>query len=288
MNLALGTAQFGLKYGVANVGEQITIREGRRILATGAEHGMNTLDTAADYGESENCLGEIGVENFKVITKLPSQINITVPITEWVRKSIYSSLSKLRLSSIYAIMLHKSDQLKGNQSDKLFNELKNIKKEGLIQKIGLSIYDPQELDFLKYLVDIDIIQAPLNVIDRRIINSGWLEKLIGMGKVVHTRSVFLQGLLLMPTKKHPNYFKPWTKNFEKWDKWLVDNGRDALSTCFSAVNLPEVDTVLVGADNVTQIKQIIKASKNLTNSVFPAIFDPDKCLVDPRNWKIDD
>ena len=70
--LVLGTVQFGLNYGIANTVGQVTVAEVRNILQVAEEAGIDTLDTAVNYGNSEQVLGEVGVKNFKVITKIPS------------------------------------------------------------------------------------------------------------------------------------------------------------------------------------------------------------------------
>ena len=79
--------------------------------------------------------------------------------------------------------------------------MNNLKEEGIVKKIGCSIYSPDELNFILNSLDVDIIQAPLNLLDRRLIDSGWLSKLKSYGIEVHTRSSFLQGLLLMSIRR---------------------------------------------------------------------------------------
>lgn len=69
--LALGTAQFGMRYGVANRVGQVPAGEARRILERARTAGMDTLDTAAAYGASETLLGSVGVADWIVVTKLP-------------------------------------------------------------------------------------------------------------------------------------------------------------------------------------------------------------------------
>ncbi|MGP1664729.1 MAG: aldo/keto reductase, partial [Rhodanobacter sp.] len=72
MKLALGTVQFGLPYGIANPGGQIGRDDAGQILALARESGIDTLDTAIAYGDSEACLGAVGTKGFRVITKLPA------------------------------------------------------------------------------------------------------------------------------------------------------------------------------------------------------------------------
>ncbi len=97
--------------------------------------------------------------------------------------------------------------------------LKTIKLNGLVKKIGISIYDPSECEQVMNLARIDIVQAPLNIVDRRLVVSGWLSRLHSEEIEIHTRSVFLQGLLLMPRNKIPKIFDRW---FRAWDQWSLE------------------------------------------------------------------
>ena len=131
----------------------------------------------------------------------------------------------------------------------------------LVEKLGVSIYDPNELDHLMNVMEINIVQAPLNIIDSRLEASGWLSKLHKNGIEVHTRSSFLQGLLLMPRVKIPSKFNRWSKIWDSWSQELEKNNLDAASVCLSyPLSLPEVSRVIVGVDSFEQLQGLILAS----------------------------
>lgn len=92
MKLALGTAQFGLNYGIANKTGRVPPNEVRKILAEAARRGMDVLDTAIAYGESESMLGEIGVPNWRVVSKLPAVPEDCNNVLDWVAEQIGGSL----------------------------------------------------------------------------------------------------------------------------------------------------------------------------------------------------
>ncbi len=207
--LALGTVQFGLPYGIANQTGQISRDEAAAILNHAWAMGLDTLDTAIAYGGSEARLGEIGVKQWRVISKLPAVPESVTDVAAWVENSVNGSLERLNIPMLRGLLLHCSRQLLGVRGDTLYRALAAIKDEGKVEKIGVSIYGPEELDALWPHYQFDLVQAPFNVIDRRLATSGWLKRLHQAGIEVHVRSVFLQGLLLMDTANRPVSFNRW-------------------------------------------------------------------------------
>jgi aryl-alcohol dehydrogenase-like predicted oxidoreductase len=214
--IVLGTVQFGLPYGIANQNGQVSRSETAAILDHAWSAGLDTLDTAIAYGESEQRLGEINVEKWRVITKLSAIPENCSDVTSWAQKSLLSSLERLRIPKLYGMLLHRSKDLLGPHGDSLYNALLAGKDQGFVEKIGVSIYDPKELDSLPTKFKFDLVQAPYNIIDRRLALSGWLTKLHQAGTEIHVRSVFLQGLLLMKAEKKPLIFNRWQQLWLVW------------------------------------------------------------------------
>ena len=111
--LALGTVQFGLNYGISNTNGVVNKNQTKLILSQAYKSNINTLDTAAVYGESESILGEIGIDDFNVLTKLPPVPENQADIRKWAIDNIYSSMKKLNVSSLYALLLHNSVDILG-------------------------------------------------------------------------------------------------------------------------------------------------------------------------------
>jgi aryl-alcohol dehydrogenase-like predicted oxidoreductase len=284
--IVLGTVQFGLDYGAANKNGKIAQVEVKNIIALARKHGLNMLDTAVGYGDSEQVLGDADVTDFQIITKLPGLPLDIVNVQEWAFNQIAGSLSRLKASSIYAVLLHKPSDLFGIHGRVLADALLNFKWLGIVQKIGVSIYEPEELAELMPLIKIDLVQAPLNVIDRRLESTGWLCKLNELGVEVHTRSSFLQGLLLMNRKEIPEKFNNWSCMWDKWSVALSDSKSSALAACLAyPLSLRGINRVVVGVDSFMHLQEIIEASCNIGVD-FDASFmeSTDVRLINPSNW----
>jgi len=285
--LALGTAQFGLPYGVANQFGQVSYAEASSIIKLACSEDIDMLDTAILYGESELRLGNIGVKDFKLVTKLPSSPIDCLDINSWIRQQFKESLLRMRISDAYGLLLHRSDQLLGENGEAIYRALLELKDSGQVQKIGISIYSPSELERLPNHFLFDLVQAPFNLVDRRMLSSGWLNRLKDMGVEIHTRSTFLQGLLLMPQAKMPRKFLPWNDIWQKWYLWLAENDCTALQACLNfSFSCPEIDRIIVGADSQTQLEQIVNAANHLLKYEFPNLQSDDQGLVNPSNWSL--
>jgi aryl-alcohol dehydrogenase-like predicted oxidoreductase len=192
----------------------------------------------------------------------------------------------LGVSSLYGILVHRSENLLGNIGKKLIEALKVAKLNGLVKKIGISIYDPSECEKIMNLTRIDIVQAPLNIVDRRFEVSGWLSKLHSEEIEIHTRSVFLQGLLLLPFNRIPKNFNKWSKVWAKWSFELKKNNLSAAEVCLSyPLSLPEINRIIVGVDNADQLYDLVIKSKTQNSQIdFSFMISNDKMLINPSNW----
>lgn len=286
LRLALGTAQFGLPYGIANQDGQVTRTVAKAMLQLAAANGIDTLDTAIAYGESENCLGEVGTQGFKLVTKLPAVPDGCADVSGWVKDQIAASLSRLGVSAVYGLLLHRPQQLLETGGAALYQTLQELKKAGQVQKTGVSIYAPSELEALIPRYRFDLVQAPFNLVDRRLHTSGWLQRLKDNGVEIHARSVFLQGLLLMDSAKRPEIFNRWQPLWKQWHCWLDDVKLTPLQACLGfALAQPEIDRIVVGVDSLKHLQDIV-ASPNISTIEFPKNLEStDLALINPSEWK---
>jgi len=283
--IGLGTAQFGMAYGVANQAGKVAPDDVRRILALARDRGIDTVDTAMDYGDSESCLGESGVADFRIVTKLSALPDEVVDVERWVRGKVQASLQRLGVQSIQGLLLHRPHQLSGPKGPALARALQGLKDDGQVAKIGVSIYSPSELDSVCQACPIDLVQAPFSVLDRRLHTSGWLQKLHDAGVEVHVRSVFLQGLLLMPRGGIPDKFKPWAPVWDAWHDWLQASACPAVLACIGfARSFPQIQRIVVGVDSLDQFDQLVTAATAPCLVDFPAIGVDDESLVNPSKW----
>jgi len=284
--IALGTVQFGLAYGVANQAGQVKGAEVEQILSEAKKNGIYVLDTAIAYGTSEKILGEIGIRDFRVITKLPSLSANQSNIAFWVRGQVEASLARLGQEKLYGLLLHRPHDLLGSKGTQLISALADLKSDGVVQKIGISVYSPDELNEICKRIQIDLVQAPLNVIDRRMETSGWLQRLKGDGVEVHVRSVFLQGLLLMERTRIPERFSRWSKLWNAWHGKLQASGISAVEACLEyPLSLEQVDQVIVGVESAKQLQDILAAASVLDHALDTSfMMSTDTNLINPSCW----
>lgn len=285
--LALGTVQFGLPYGIANKTGQIKSDQVKKILKTANSFGINTLDTAIAYGESEKVLGDAGVNGWDIITKIPEipSFKNDSDVKKWIKSNIENSLKKLKIESIYGVLLHRPSQLIESKYQAAWHELNDLQASGLIKKIGYSIYSYKELDSLFNLFRPSLVQSPFNIFDRGIETSGWLDKLNSCGIEVHTRSCFLQGLLLMDPASRPNKFKKWTNIWDAYDEWFSNNDISYLEACLNFVlSEKRISKVVVGVDTENQLDQIISLVNKERFLNFPNFDCTDENLINPARW----
>jgi len=284
MKIGLGTVQFGTDYGINNDGGQVNVTEIKAILDYAKNVGVDTIDTAVTYGSSEQSLGEVGVDSYMVVTKLPEVPDGVKNIEKWVKNHVINSLSHLRVNSLSGLLLHRPMQLLDSTKKDLWPVLLQLKKEGVVKKIGFSIYSPYELDELWDLFKQDLVQAQHNVLDRRLETSGWLQRMCDENVELHIRSIFLQGLLLMNEDTRPEKFNQWSDIWRCWATWLKDNDITPLQAAVAfALSDSRISRVIIGVDSVDHLKEIIKAANN--NGHFPEMPDvADTRLLNPSEW----
>jgi len=284
--IAIGTVQFGMDYGIANNLGKVKSTEVEQILSLARHKGIDLLDTAIAYGSSEKVIGETELEDFRVVTKLPPLPKDSIDIKTWIKNQVKSSLSRLNQDKLYGLLLHRPKDLIEDNGRQLIETLLDCKNEGIVEKIGVSIYSPDELNEICNSTQIDIVQAPLNIIDRRMEESGWLKRLKEKNVEIHARSVFLQGLVLMEQNKIPKKFSRWSNLWNAWHKSLKHTGISPLAVCLEyPLSLREIDHVILGMDSTKQLFEILDALENL-EGVFDSSFmrSDDLDLINPSNW----
>jgi aryl-alcohol dehydrogenase-like predicted oxidoreductase len=146
MKIAVGTAQFGMPYGIANQGGQTPRDAAAEILAVARAAGATLLDTAIDYGEAETVLGEIGASKtgWRIITKLPGLPAGLPPeeVGKWCQTTVEGSLRLLGADHLEGLLLHRPDDLRGPSGPALASALIDVRDRGLTAATGISIYDP--------------------------------------------------------------------------------------------------------------------------------------------------
>lgn len=286
MKIALGTAQFGTDYGISNLNGQSSIDDVKKIIEFSRKIGIKKIDTAKNYGETEKIIGEVGIKDFEIITKLPKISSKESNLKLLIDNQIQDSISKMKISKIDTLLLHNSKDLLSENGNKIFDIIQELKKEGIINKFGISIYEKDEIDQLNKNFKFDVIQIPFNIFDTRLIKSGFLRGLKKKGIEIHARSIFLQGLLLMKKNILPLKFLKWHNLWNEWFGWFKKNPNvSQIELCLSfALSIQEIDTVIIGVNNAQQLKQLNKITKNPFKDNFPQFNINDKNLLNPTHW----
>lgn len=291
MRLALGTVQFGKKYGISNKSGQTSRLETKKILRCAKEAKITLLDSATGYGNSEELLGTLLNRDtqFKIVTKTPylrSDSISNVQIKQ-IKTAFHHSLQKLQKTKIYALLVHNANNLLVANSDALYNALLELKLQNKVQKIGISVYDSTEIDRVLEKYPFDIVQLPINLLDQRLINSGHLKILKKMNIEVHARSIFLQGLLQMSLDKIPPYFKSIYPLLSQLHTLLRTKNVTITQAAISFVKqINELDYILVGVNTKNQLMDNIKAFRKEVMIDFSEFAIENKDILNPSKWQV--
>jgi len=294
--LVLGTAQFGLDYGIANKIGKPEENKVFEIMKYAVENGINYFDTAYSYGNSEIIIGKFlnFHKNYKnkvnIITKMSSLKNKKINEKN-INNCFFQSLCRLKQASLYCYMIHDFNDIKNN-CDEIVYSFTKLKNDDYIKKIGVSIYDKSQIKFLLKNFNFDLIQIPINIFDQRLLKDDILLDLKSRGIEIYTRSVFLQGLIFLDKNNLPSKFKSVKKQLEKLNdislKFNISKEEIALAFII-AIN--EIDKIVIGIEKIEQLKRNIKIANNFKNFNkiksfinFKDFVIEDENIIDPRKW----
>ena len=292
MKIGLGTAQFGLDYGISNPDGKTNMEEAVRILNTAARYGIRVIDTASLYGNSEEVLGGLMSpgQKFDIVTKTPVFKKDSISEADArVLQDIFSrSLKSIGKTSLYGLMVHNCNDLLAKNGKLIMETMEGLKERGLVKKIGVSVYTGWQIDQLLEKYAIDIIQVPINVLDQRLLTGGHLYRLKNAGVEIHARSVFLQGLLLLdPDKLHP-FFDGIRLHLKNYHRLIRTQGHTPVGAALGFVTgIREVDVVLCGINNQFQLEEICRlAEVPLDSKDFSEFAIEDEYILNPSLWQI--
>lgn len=290
--IALGTVQFGLDYGISNIYGKTDKQEVSQILEHASNNLIDLIDTASMYGNSEEIIGKSinNLSSWKIVTKTPhfNDIQINPSHAKSLSNFFRQSLIKLNRKKVYALLLHSCDDLLKPNGKLLFEEMQILKSQGFVKKIGVSLYDEYQIEKILDKFDIDIIQLPFNILDQKLLIGGWLKKIKDNNIEIHARSPFLQGLLLMPLNSIPSYFSPIQHKFEMLQANADDLSVSKLDLLLSFVmSIQEIDQIIVGINNLSQLKEIIDIRKIKMNpSDYKNYAVDNPIYVNPSIWQL--
>jgi aryl-alcohol dehydrogenase-like predicted oxidoreductase len=288
--LAIGTAQFGSAYGITNRTGQVSETEAAAILDVAAANGIDTIDTARLYGESEEVIGRVPASaNFRIVTKTPklTRARADEEAVDQLRAGFAASLKALQRRRVYGLLVHDAGDLLGAVGPDLWCAMQELKAAGLVEKIGVSVYDGEQIDRICDRFPVEIVQVPFNALDRRLADAGQLQRLSSAGIEIHARSLFLQGLLLAPRQEIPERFAPVRAAVERLDAAFSLLGMSRLEGMLAiALAHAEIARFVVGVTSVDELTGIVAAAKR-GDFAEPLDIDLppiDEIYLDPSRW----
>ena len=283
MKLVLGTAALGMNYGLFSY-KKINRGEFKKIEKLVLQSKIKSIDTASSYGHSEKIIGNSKLKKLNIITKIKLPKNNNIHIRDWVKKKLMNSLNKLRIKKIYGVMVHDYKDLMGKRGKEYLLSLQEFKRKKIINKIGISVYDPKEIKKILNFWIPDLVQIPLNPLDNRILDSGLLNILKKFRIKIYARSIFLQGLLV---NDHSSFEigKNYKLLLDKFKNWCFANNVTNLESCIQFVKqFKKIDYMVVGFNSYAHLKEIIDVFKK-KQIIIPKNFSTNKLnLIDPRRW----
>jgi len=285
--LGLGTVQWGLPYGVTNSSGQTPSAEVNEILQQAHQLGIRVLDTASQYGNAEVVLGENDLDGFSIVTKGPSfgVAEIGSSNVNDLIRTFEESLFKLGRNKVYGFLAHHADDLVAPGGMQLIEAMKELKVNGKVSKVGVSVYDANQVDAVLSVFHPDIVQLPLNVFDQRLLNSGHIARLKDTGAEIHVRSAFLQGLLLMPLDRIPTFFDPIRPLLLQWHDAARLQGLTPAQAALAFVRgQPCVDVVIVGVESSSQLATTYADYSNSAGFDASMLCCNEPRFVNPANW----
>ena len=293
--LALGTANFGLTYGIAN-NRMLSEKEAFAILEKALDVGVCCVDTARGYGEAEKVLGRFFKTHGRaldVVTKLPDG---EYRSAKDVEIEIETSLENLGIERIDTLLLHSFKTFE-RYREVLLPVLKRYASAGLIGRYGVSVYYPHEIETAietarQAGLRMAAFQFPVNLFDQRFLKGGYLQRLRASGITLYGRSVFLQGLFFMDGASlggHLQQATPKIKHLASVAR-MHDTSVEALALLFAASS--GVDYVVLGVDSVAQLEENAALMTNDANNLLSSLnggFDrleiADEEIILPYKWK---
>ncbi len=293
MKLALGTVQFGINYGISNTQGKPSTQEVHNILQLATEHKITTLDSAIGYGDSHNVLSSFDNlhDHFAIITKLPplQSQKFDFHAQQQYFKYIDQCFLELKCDHLNTILFHQAADILKPGAGPILDYLKKLKIQNKIQNTGVSLYSGASVTNLANSSAIDLVQIPFNAFDNYFKKSNALRYFKENNITVHARSVFLQGLLLMPIDSLSNYFSPWSNYLEKFQLLAKKLDVSILTLCLAYVEKESyIDRIIVGVNNEHELAEILDAYEKINTlnlMELPVVAIDFPHLTNPALWK---
>jgi aryl-alcohol dehydrogenase-like predicted oxidoreductase len=254
--LALGTVQLGKDYGVANRTGAPGPEQAREILEEAVRAGVECLDTAPNYGESQRIIGRFlrrhRAREPWLITKVPTgQVREGDPYPQ-AREILDQARAEADWRRPPGFILQYGPDARSRPG--LLPALVRLKEEGLAGEVGLSAYGPEDVETFLATPGLGLLQAPFNLMDQRL--APYLPELSHRGSVVMARSVYLQGLFFLDPDRLPPFLAQARGRLLALRELCAELGRGPAELALAAVrDTPGLTSLVVGVESREQLRR---------------------------------
>ena len=284
--LILGTAQFGLNYGINNRGGKPSVKDVFNILDFAYDSGIKILDSAEAYGDSHQRIGQYHFSSnkkFRVISKFsPNRVDLPNNFEDRIKRI----LDDLHVENLYAYMFHSYNDLK-NYYNKFINDT-HSSSLSKVHKLGVSVYTNSELEESMNYDFIKLIQIPFNMLDNETKRKKLLLKAKEKKIEIHTRSTYLQGLFFKNLNDIPKNLTPLKKYLIFINKININKIKINELALNYVISKSYIDKVIIGVDSKKNLKENLDSiSLNKDYKLFNKIDEIDVMemnLLNPSNW----
>jgi aryl-alcohol dehydrogenase-like predicted oxidoreductase len=257
--LGLACSQLGLDQPASTPRGRSPEREAADALQIAARAGLVILDAQVQFGRAETLIGNLmpRPNPFRVLLRAVRPDRGPDHVEDELRQA----LRRLRLDKADTVMVQSAGDLFSPQGPAMWERLKKLREEGLIERVGVSVFASDEPVGLARRFKPDIIQAPVSLLDQRLIVSGALAEIAGLGVEVHLRSIFLQGLLFLPPDRMPVGLRGHAGPLSRVRRLIAEGRSDPLQAAlWFALSRPEAHHVIVGVASAAELQAVIAAA----------------------------
>lgn len=249
-NLVLGTAQLDKKYSLSKTG--LNEKSFKKIINLSKKNHHFFIDTALAYKNSEKILSKINLKKFKVITKIND-------LNKNVIHQLIKSKNKIKVKKFYGVLFHDEKNLLAKSTEEYNKIIKLLRENNITNKIGVSVYTLKSLNLIINKFDIDLVQIPANIFDKRFLNKKLLKILKHKKIDIFVRSVFLKGTLInKKLREEPKILNKYKKIFNSYEKWLdKKNINNNKFFCINYILDNKIENIVIGFDNFNEYKEIM-------------------------------
>ena len=298
MELCLGTVQFGMDYGIRGQ-KQPSVEQAVQMLDYATQNGINNIDTANAYGTAEDVVGTflkkktVPRDDLFIISKFRPNLLDEADENQYydiMKANLENTLSRLHTDYLDSYLLHSARYV---WNDAIIDTLNHMKNEGYVKHVGVSVYETDEAKKCIERPNVDFMQLPYSIFDQRMKADGVFElaKKAEYPTQIHSRSAFIQGLILMKEDEVPDFLEKAKPIVRKIDELCQQYDISRIELAMSYVKRQDsISHLVFGVDNLEQLKENIALFENsLPNEIIDEIskefVDIDTDIVMPSLWK---